>query len=198
MRPTTSSRATTWSRVSTKGPLAPSWRMVIMVEAGAVLAARAARTMEKDRSSPSTPLVRTNTAAEASRDSATVTTTTRRPFFFRVENWKKLPGAEGDEGQGHVRQEVHAVDHRLGHQPQAAGTQKDAGENVGRHVRQPQTLGHPGGGEACEEHEGDGDDHGRGGGDVACEIGTDHGKPLLSKTGPGRARTPCLLVWFMI
>ena len=91
MRPTTSSRATTWSRVSTKGPLAPSWRMVIMVEAGAVLAARAARTMEKDRSSPSTPLVRTNTAAEASRDSATVTTTTRRPFFFRVENWKNSP-----------------------------------------------------------------------------------------------------------
>ena len=60
-------------------------------EAGAVLAARAARTMEKDRSSPSTPQVRTNTAAEASRDSATVTATTRRPFFFRVENWKNSP-----------------------------------------------------------------------------------------------------------
>ena len=52
-RPTTSSRATTCSRVSTKSPFAPVWRMVIMVEAGAVAEARAASTMEKASSSPS-------------------------------------------------------------------------------------------------------------------------------------------------
>ena len=53
--PTTSSSATTCSSVSTKSPRAWVWRMVIMVEAGAVADASAASTREKFSSSPSTP-----------------------------------------------------------------------------------------------------------------------------------------------
>ena len=54
-RPTTSSKATTCNRVSTKSPLARVWRMVIMVEAGAVAEARAESTIEKDSSRCRTP-----------------------------------------------------------------------------------------------------------------------------------------------
>ena len=53
-RLTTSSSATTCSKVFTKSPFAPVWRMVIMVDAGAVALASAAKTMENARDSPST------------------------------------------------------------------------------------------------------------------------------------------------
>ena len=55
IRPTTSSSATTCKSVSTKSPCAPVWRMVIIVEAGAVAEASAASTMEKLNSRWSTP-----------------------------------------------------------------------------------------------------------------------------------------------
>ena len=48
-RPTTSSKATTCKRVSTKSPFAPVWRIVMIVDAGAVADARAASTIENDR-----------------------------------------------------------------------------------------------------------------------------------------------------
>ena len=50
--PTTSSSATTCKSVSTKSPFAPVWRMVIIVEAGAVAEASAASTIENASSSP--------------------------------------------------------------------------------------------------------------------------------------------------
>ena len=52
--PTTSSSATTCRSVSTKSPFAPVWRMVIIVDAGAVAEASAASTMENASSSRST------------------------------------------------------------------------------------------------------------------------------------------------
>ena len=65
--------------------------MVITVEAGAVAEARAARTMEKFSSSPSTKKVMINTSTEARIASKTVMTMTFAPLFFSVSNLKNSP-----------------------------------------------------------------------------------------------------------
>ena len=66
-------------------------RTAALVEAGAVAAARAASTMEKERSMPSTPHTARKTSTEAVRDSSTVITITRGPFFFSTERRKNSP-----------------------------------------------------------------------------------------------------------
>ena len=65
--------------------------MVIIVEAGAVAEANAARTMEKDRSIFRIQKVRTNTNTEAVSASASVMTTTFPVLFFSLENLKNSP-----------------------------------------------------------------------------------------------------------
>ena len=90
-RPTTSSSATTCTRVFTKSPCAPVCRMVIMVEAGAVAAASAASTMEIAPSSPRTHFIRRYTSTEAMQASSTVMTITFRPFFFSTDTRKNSP-----------------------------------------------------------------------------------------------------------
>ena len=90
-RPTTSSRATTCRRVSTKSPLAPVWRMVIIVEAGAVAVASAPSTTEKGKDRPSTRKQARKTRIAAPTDSSTVMVITLAPFFFRAERRKNSP-----------------------------------------------------------------------------------------------------------
>ena len=65
--------------------------MVIMVEAGAVVAASAASTIENARFSLKTKKVRIKTRSEARSASKSVMTTTLRPFFLRMSNLKNCP-----------------------------------------------------------------------------------------------------------
>ena len=90
-RLTTSSSATTCSRVFTKSPFAPVWRMVIMVEAGAVALASAASTMENASDSPSTRYVSTNTSRLAISASVRVMNITLAPFCLSAEKRKNWP-----------------------------------------------------------------------------------------------------------
>lgn len=85
------SRAMTCRSVSTKSPFAPVCRIVIMVEAGAVAAAREARTIENAKLSLSTRKLRTKISADAKNASARVMTKTFIPFFFNAESLKYSP-----------------------------------------------------------------------------------------------------------
>ena len=89
--PTTSSSATTWSRVSTKSPFAWVWRIVMTVEAGAVAEASAPSTSEKLISSPRIKNDTMKTMTDARHASSTVITTTFAPFFLSVEKRKNSP-----------------------------------------------------------------------------------------------------------
>ena len=91
MRPTTSSRATTWSRGVHEGTLGPQLANGHHGGGGGGAGRQGRQDDGEGQVQPQHAPGQTNTAAEASRDSATVTTTTRRPFFFRVENWKNSP-----------------------------------------------------------------------------------------------------------
>lgn len=55
-----------------------------------------------------------------------------------------LPHAESDEGQGHVGDEIHPLDHVLRDQVQEIGPDENAGQNVPGDVGQPDQLGQPG------------------------------------------------------
>ena len=71
--------------------MAPVCLIVITVEAGAVAAARAAKTIEKARLSRNITNITINTRKEAINDSNTVIMTTLIPFFFKTENLKNSP-----------------------------------------------------------------------------------------------------------
>jgi len=90
-KPTISSRATTCNNVSTKSPFAPVCLIVITVEAGAVAAARAARTIENAKFNLKIQNITMNITTEAISDSNKVITTTFPPFFFKTASLKNSP-----------------------------------------------------------------------------------------------------------
>ena len=89
--PTISSKATTWRRVFTKSPLAPVCLIVITVDAGAVAAASADKTIEKAKFIFKIKNITIKINKDAIKDSKIVITITLLPFFFKIENLKNSP-----------------------------------------------------------------------------------------------------------
>ena len=88
---TISSRATTWSNVSTKSPFALVCFIVIIVDAGAVALARAARRIENVNESFKIKKLKTKINSEAINASNIVITITFAPFFFNTSSLKNSP-----------------------------------------------------------------------------------------------------------
>ena len=83
--------ATTCKSVSTKSPFDFVWRIVIIVEAGAVAEARAAKTSENAKSIPITKCIKIKVKTDEVKASKSVRTTTFKPFFLIVESLKNSP-----------------------------------------------------------------------------------------------------------
>ena len=67
--------------------------------------------------------------------------------------------AKGDEAEGHVGDEVHALDHGIGDQVQQIGPDEHAGQNVAGDVGQMEQVGDAGHDEACQQHDGQAEYH---------------------------------------
>ena len=88
---TASSRATICKSTSTNSPLALYWRMVIMVEAGAVADPMAPSSREKGMDSRNTKAMTRKMSTAAVRASNTVRISTFRPFCRSRESRKYFP-----------------------------------------------------------------------------------------------------------
>ena len=100
-----------------------------MVLAGAVAAARAESTTEKGRR---------ERFGQSDRDNL-------EPALFQGFQPEVFAYAEGDEGQGHVRQKVCGLHEAFGGEPEDVRPEEDPGQDVGGDVGKTEELGQAGG-----------------------------------------------------